>query len=62
MVDNQNGAAAVAAQVVIPEMPASIKNRIEEMGCSNVVLVIQKRLTKSDTRGQYIESPYQKDK
>lgn len=55
MVDNQNGAAAVAAQVVIPEMPASFKNRIEEMGCSNVVLVIQKRLTKSDTRGQYIE-------
>ncbi|KAK9188282.1 hypothetical protein WN944_019683 [Citrus x changshan-huyou] len=32
MVDNQNGAAAAAAQAVVPEMPASCKNKIEEMG------------------------------
>ena len=44
MVDNQNGAAAAAAQAVVPEMPASCKNKIEEMGGSKVVLVIQQKV------------------
>ncbi|KAL9420210.1 hypothetical protein AB3S75_037900 [Citrus x aurantiifolia] len=52
MVDNQNGASA-AAQIVVPELPASFRNRIRGMGGSNVVLVIQKKLTQSDTGSQY---------
>lgn len=54
IIKNKTRTAASAAQVVvaIPEMPERFKNKLEEMGGSKVVLVIQKQLMKSDTLNQ----------
>lgn len=51
---NKNRTAASASQVIVarPEIPERFKNKIEEMGGSKVVRVIQKQLFSCDTTNQ----------